>query len=217
MRGGAGTGGTAMLSASDPAAVARAAALIRAGELVAFPTDTVYGVGVLFSNAAAVQGIYVAKGRPETKGIPILLASLADLPLVVIEVSTGAERLMAAFWPGPLTLILPKSPAVPSAVTQTASVAVRIPDHPLTRALITQVGIPLAVTSANLSGEPATTDPVVVHRSLAGRIAAVLDGGIAPGSVPSTIVDCTVEPVRILRPGPIAPGVILGCYHDYRG
>jgi L-threonylcarbamoyladenylate synthase len=216
MRGGAEIGGTAMLSASDPAAVARAAALLRAGDLVAFPTDTVYGVGVLFSNAAAVQRIYVAKGRPETKGIPILLASLADLHLVVSNVSTGAECLMAVFWPGPLTLILPKSPAVPPAVTQTASVAVRIPDHPLTRALIAQVGIPLAVTSANRSGEPATTDPAVVLRSLEGRIAAVLDGGIAPGSVPSTIVDCTAEPPRILRPGPISSASILKCYHDYR-
>jgi L-threonylcarbamoyladenylate synthase len=216
MRGSWETGGTEMLSASDPAAVARAAALLQAGELVAFPTDTVYGVGVPFSDAAAVQRIYAAKGRPETKGIPVLLASLDELRLAVSGVSAGAERLMAAFWPGPLTLILPKSPAVPPAVTQTASVAVRIPDHPLTRALITRVGTPLAVTSANRSGEPATTDPAVVYGSLEGRIAAVLDGGIAPGGRPSTIVDCTVEPPRILRPGPIGSTAILGRYHDYR-
>jgi L-threonylcarbamoyladenylate synthase len=216
MSGAAETGGTEMLLASDPAAVARAAALLQAGDLVAFPTDTVYGVGVPFSDAAAVQRIYLAKGRPETKGIPILLASLADLPLVASRVNEGVDGLMETFWPGPLTLILPKSPAVPPAVTQTASVAVRIPDHTLTRALIRRVGIPLAVTSANRSGEPATTDPAVVHRSLAGRIAAVLDGGTAPGGMPSTIVDCTVVPPRILRPGPIAPGVILKCYHDYR-
>jgi L-threonylcarbamoyladenylate synthase len=210
------TGGTAMLSASDPAAMARATALLRAGGLVAFPTDTVYGVGAPFSNATAVQRIYVAKGRSKTKGIPILLASLTDLRLVVSGASKGAHRLMAAFWPGPLTLILAKSPAVPPAVTQTASVAVRLPDHRLTRALIAAVGIPLAVTSANRSGEPATTDPAVVRQSLEGRIAAVLDGGIAPGGMPSTIVDCTVEPPRVLRPGPIASTAILECYHDYR-
>jgi L-threonylcarbamoyladenylate synthase len=210
------TGGTAMLSASDPAAMARATALLRAGGLVAFPTDTVYGVGAPFSNATAVQRIYVAKGRSETKGIPILLASLTDLRLVVSGASKGAHRLMAAFWPGPLTLILAKSPAVPPAVTQTASVAVRLPDHRLTRALIAAVGIPLAVTSANRSGEPATTDPAVVRQSLEGRIAAVLDGGIAPGGMPSTIVDCTVEPPRVLRPGPIASTAILEYYHDYR-
>jgi L-threonylcarbamoyladenylate synthase len=216
MGGGRETGGTAMLSSSDPTAVARAAALLQAGELVAFPTDTVYGVGAPFSNAAAVQRIYVAKGRPERKGIPILLASLADLQLIASGASKGAHRLMAAFWPGPLTLILPKSPALPPTVTQTASVAVRLPDHRLTRALIAAVGIPLAVTSANRSGEPATTDPAVVRQSLEGRIAAVLDGGIAPGGLPSTIVDCTVEPPRVLRSGPIASADILECYHDYR-
>jgi len=214
--GGAEASGTLMLSASDPAAVARAAALLQSGELVAFPTDTVYGVGVPFTDAAAVQRIYLAKGRPETKGIPILLASVADLRLVASGGTQGAHRLMATYWPGPLTLILPKSLMVPPAVTQTASVAVRLPNHPLTQALIARVGIPLAVTSANRSGEPATTDPAVVRQSLDGRIAAVLDGGIAPGGRPSTIVDCTVEPPRILRPGPIASADILNCYHDYR-
>jgi L-threonylcarbamoyladenylate synthase len=202
--------------ASQPGALEQAAALLREGKLVAFPTDTVYGVGAIFENAAAVERIYVAKGRPEEKGIPILLASDKDLPKVVSEISKGAARLAAAFWPGPLTLVLPKSAAVPLSVTQTPTVAVRIPDHSLARALIEAVGVPLAVTSANRSGEPATTDPAVVSATLGNRIAAVLDGGLAPGGVPSTIVDCTVNPPQILRPGPIAAATVLACYHDHR-
>jgi L-threonylcarbamoyladenylate synthase len=205
-----------VLPASDPAALEKAAALLRAGDLVAFPTDTVYGVGAIFSNAAAVKSIYLAKGRPDSKGIPLLLASLADLPFVAAEVSDRASRLAAAFWPGPLTLVLPKSPAVPPAVSQTSTVAVRVPDHPLARALITAVGAPLAVTSANRSGEPATVAPTVVRQTLGDRIAAILDGGLAPGGIPSTILDCTVDPPHILRPGPIPAGTILECCRDYR-
>lgn len=211
-----GTDSTEVLAASVPTSIARAAALISAGELVAFPTDTVYGVGALFSNALAVERLYHAKGRPEGKGIPILLASASDLSLVVTAYSRGAEHLMSAFWPGPLTLILCKTPAVPRAVTRTKSVAVRVPDHSLTRALIRSVGTPLAVTSANRSAEPPTTDPAVVMHTLGGRIAAVLDGGFAPGGLPSTIVDCTAEPPRIVRTGPIPANDITECYHAHR-
>jgi L-threonylcarbamoyladenylate synthase len=145
-----------------------------------------------------------------------LLASPADLPLVVDEISDWASRLAAAFWPGPLTLVLPKNLAVPAAVTQTSTVAVRVPDHPLARALITAVGAPLAVTSANRSGEPATVAPAIVRQTLGGRIAAILDGGLAPGGVPSTILDCTVDPPQILRSGPISAATIFECYRDYR-
>ncbi len=205
-----------VLPASDPAALEQVAALLRAGELVAFPTDTVYGVGAIFSNATAVESIYLAKVRPESKGIPLLLASPADLPLVAAEISDWASRLAAAFWPGPLTLVLPKNSAVPPAVTQTSTVAVRVPDHPLARALITAVGAPLAVTSANRSGEPATVAPAIVRQTLGGRIAAILDGGLAPGGVPSTILDCTVDPPQILRSGPIPAETIFKCYRDYR-
>ena len=135
--------------------------------------------------------------------------------MVVSGTSEGAVRLAAAFWPGPLTLVLPKNPAVPLAVTRTPTVAVRIPDHTVARALIAAVGVPLAVTSANRSGDPATTDPAVVAMTLGRHVAAVLDGGLAPGGVPSTIVDCTVEPPRILRPGPVPAAAILACSHDH--
>lgn len=197
------------LLASQPGSLTRAAELLRAGELVAFPTDTVYGLGALFSDPAAVERIYWAKGRSEDKNIPLLLASPAELSLVAVNTSPLAFELAGSFWPGPLTLVLPKSDQVPAAVTRAATVAVRVPDHPLARALIRLVGAPLAVTSANPSGEPPTTDPAVVLETLGGRIAALLDGGFSPGGVPSTIVDCSSEPPRILRAGPIPAEAIL--------
>jgi L-threonylcarbamoyladenylate synthase len=187
--------------------VERAAGLLRAGQVVAFPTDTVYGVGALFSDEEAVGRIYWAKGRPETKGIPILLASALDVPLVAISNET-AEILMAEFWPGPLTLVLPKRASVPAAVSKEPTVAVRVPNHGLVRTLIMATGAPLAVTSANCSGEPPTTNPAAVYEMLGGRVAAIVDGGLAPGGTPSTIVDCTGERPQILRPGPIPERLI---------
>ena len=181
-----------------------AAERLRAGGLAAFPTDTVYGVAALASDPLAVRKLFEAKNRAPDKAIPILLASPADLPLVAGQVGEVAARLAEAFWPGPLTLVLPKAPLVPVAVSRTGTVAVRVPDHPLARALIAAAGAPLAVTSANRSGEPATTDPAVVYRMLAGKIAALLDGGLAPGGLPSTVVDCARPGTPfILRPGPI--------------
>ena len=141
---------TQLLHASRATSLRTAASLLHAGELVAFPTDTVYGLGALFDQPAAVEEIYRVKGRPESKGIPLLLASASDLPLVVNVDRMGrlAAQLVSAFWPGPLTLVLPKAPTVPAAVSRTETVAVRVPGHALTRALVALVGKPLAVTSA---------------------------------------------------------------------
>jgi L-threonylcarbamoyladenylate synthase len=147
--------------------------------------------------------------RPETKGIPILLAGLDDLHLVVREINLLAAALAQAFWPGPLTLVLPKNPCLPPAVSQTDTVAVRAPDHSVFQTLVKTVGAPLATTSANISGQPPTTDPEIVLQTLGGRIAAILDGGLTPGGVPSTIVDCTTLPPRILRPGPITKEQVM--------
>lgn len=186
-------------------AIAAAAALLRAGELVAFPTDTVYGVGAIAWDAAAVARLYTAKLRAADKAIPVLLADPADLALVAREVSPLAQALARRFWPGPLTLIVPRAAAVPDEVTAGGdTVAVRVPDHPLARALIRAAGAPLAATSANLSGaaSPVTAEEVVAQ--LAGRVALILDGGRCPGGVPSTLVDITGERPVILRPGPIS-------------
>jgi L-threonylcarbamoyladenylate synthase len=188
----------------------RAAALLQAGELVAFPTDTVYGVGAIAWNREAVGKLYVAKLRALDKAIPILLADPADLSLVARDLSAAARRLAEHFWPGPLTLVVPRAAPVPDEVTSGgASVAVRVPDHVVARALIREAGAPLATTSANLSGCPSPTTAHEVSAQLAGRIAMILDGGRCPGGVASTVVDLTGGSPVILRPGPISLEHIL--------
>lgn len=185
-------------------ALAAAAELLRAGELVAFPTDTVYGVGAIAWNAAAVARLYTAKLRSSDKAIPILLADLADLALVARDLSPTALRIAAHFWPGPLTLVVPKASRVPAEVTAGGdTVAVRIPDHELARALIRAAGAPLATTSANLAGGASPVTAAEAQAQLAGRIALILDGGRCPGGVASTVVSLTEEEPTILRPGPV--------------
>jgi L-threonylcarbamoyladenylate synthase len=146
----------------------------------------------------------VAKGRPPEKAIPILVADVRELSAVAAEVTDLVERLIARFWPGGLTLILPKSSSVLPQVSGAASVAVRLPDLDLTRRIIATVGVPLAVTSANRSGQPSACTAGEAMAQLSGRIAAVLDGGSCPGGVPSTILDCTSDPPRVLRAGAVA-------------
>lgn len=190
------------------ASIARAAALLRAGELVAFPTDTVYGAAAVASQPGAVTRLYVAKGRPPEKAISILLSDARDLGTLTTEVSDLVRHLSARFWPGGLTLIVPKSDAVLPEVSPSSTVAVRLPDLLLARQIIAAVGAPLAVTSANRSGQPSARSADQVMAQLGGRIAAIVDGGPCPGGVPSTILDCTTDPPRILRAGAV-PGEIL--------
>ena len=194
---------TQILSASDPLAIQRALEVLRAGGLVAFPTDTVYGLGSLAFDQKAIESIYVAKDRPLEKAIPILLADVDQLDRVARDIPALALRLAARFWPGPLTIIVPKRVDLPAAVSATATVGVRVPDNDVARALLRAAG-PMAVTSANLSGResPRTVSEVIAQ--LDGRIPLVLDGGETQGGVPSTVVDVAsgAEPV-ILRAGPI--------------
>ena len=193
-----------------PWLLAQAAALLRAGELVAFPTDTVYGVGAVAWNREAVGKLYVAKLRALEKAIPILLADPDDLDQVARGVSAAARRLAGRFWPGPLTIVVPRSARVPDEVTAGGDgVAVRVPDHPMARALIRAAGAPLATTSANLSGGPSPVTAQEVSAQLAGRIGMILDGGRCPGGVASTVVDLTGSSPVILRPGPISLEEIL--------
>jgi L-threonylcarbamoyladenylate synthase len=194
---------TELLDARLETSIARAAELLGAGELVALPTDTVYGVAAVASQPGAVARLYVAKGRPPEKAIPILLADAHDLDAIAAKVSDLVRRLIARFWPGGLTLILPKGDAVPPEVSPTSTVAVRLPDLPLTRQIIATVGAPLAVTSANRSGQLSPRTGSEVMAQLGGRIAAVVDGGPSPGGVPSTILDCTTTPPRVLRAGAV--------------
>ena len=177
-----------------------AAQLLREHRLVAFPTDTVYGLGTLAFDGPAVLQLYVAKERPPEKAIPILIADLADLGQVALNVPSSAYRLMEVFWPGALTNVVPKQPHIPVEVSTVDTVAVRMPDLDLARQLLRLTG-PLAVTSANRSAgtNPCTAQDVLDQ--LAGRIAAIVDGGQTPGGVPSTVVDCTQAAPVILREG----------------
>jgi len=186
----------------DPATLGRAAALIRAGRLVAFPTETVYGLGANAQDPAAVGRIYEAKGRPTSNPLIVHVADPAQLVAVVADWPAAAERLAARFWPGPLTLVLRKAAGVPSGVTAGGpTVAVRCPAHPVARGLIRAAGVPVAAPSANRSTELSPTRAEHVLKGLAGRIDLVLDGGLCPGGIESTVVDVTGPVVRILRPG----------------
>jgi L-threonylcarbamoyladenylate synthase len=194
----------------SPSGLRRAAELLRAGELVAFPTDTVYGVGAVVWDAGAVRKLYEAKLRPADKAIPVLLADAQDLALVAGALPPAVLRLAGRHWPGPLTIVVPRAAAVPDEVTAGgASVAVRVPDHDLARALIRAAGAPLAATSANLSGQPSPVTAEEVVAQLGGRIPLVLDGGPCPGGVASTVVDLTGPAPVILRPGPLTTQDIL--------
>lgn len=177
--------------------------ILQTGGIVAFPTDTVYGVGALAFDNAAIESIYTAKDRPIEKAIPILIGDLSDLEKVAKDIPDMALRFAARFWPGPLTCIVPKKQTLPPAVSATSTVAVRIPDHPDARALLRAAG-PMAVTSANLSGQPSPSTALDVYQQLNGRIPLILDGGKTPGGVPSTLVDCTGDEPVILREGPIS-------------
>ena len=193
---------TLLLLASDAKAIPLALQILRSGGLIAFPTDTVYGVGSLAFDQSAIESIYVAKDRPLEKAIPILISDVDDLEKIAVDIPPLAHRLASRFWPGPLTIILPKHPSLPPAVSSTSTVGVRVPDHPIARALLRAAG-PMAVTSANLSGRESPRTAMEVMSQLQGRIQLVVDGGETPGGVASTVVDVTgAEPV-IVRAGPV--------------
>lgn len=195
---------TQVLSASAEA-IAVAAGILAEGGLVAFLTDTVYGVGAHAFQPDAVERIYAAKIRPRDKAIPILLAKLDDLVLVAEGITETAWLLAERFWPGGLTLVLPRKANVPDVVSAGGpTVAVRVPDHPVPLTLIAALDAPLAATSANLSGRPSPVTAQEVETELGGRIELILDGGRCPGGIPSTVLDLTTDPPTVLRTGAIA-------------
>jgi L-threonylcarbamoyladenylate synthase len=186
--------------------IARAAAVLRAGGLVAFPTETVYGLGANARDPAAVARIFEAKGRPANNPLIVHVPAAGAAADVVASWPETAGRLAARFWPGPLTLVLPKGNAVPEAVTAGGpTVAVRVPAHPVALALLRAAGVPVAAPSANRSGYVSPTTAGHVLRGLDGRIDLVLDAGPVPGGLESTVLDLTAAPPRLLRPGLVAP------------
>ena len=190
-----------------PEAIARGGELIRGGQLVAFPTETVYGLGANALDGEAVKRIFEAKGRPGDNPLIAHISAISQLaPLIAVEPSPAARALMAACWPGPMTLIFPKSGIVPREVTAGLdTVAVRFPAHPAARALIDAAGVPIAAPSANRSGRPSPTTARHVLEDMAGRVPLILDGGDCAVGLESTVIDMTGDTPRVLRPGGITP------------
>lgn len=192
-----------MLSPELEARVSAAAAVLRRGGLVAYPTETFYGLGALARDAAAIERLTRAKLRPEGKPLPLLAADVAQVEEVALLHGLAA-RLAARLWPGPLTLVLPAAPGLDAAITAgTGTVAVRVPGSELARALARRAGGAIVSTSANLSGEPPPTAPAELSAGLVARIDHVLDGGRTPGGRPSTIVEVSGDSLRLLREGVI--------------
>ena len=191
------------MPASSPDAIPHALEILKRGGLVAFPTDTVYGVGALAFHGRAVESIYTAKDRPIDKSIPVLIGDSDDLEKVGINIPDSARELASRFWPGPLTILVPKRADLPESVSATSTVGVRVPDHDVARDLLRAAG-PMAVTSANISGRESPVTAQEVYQQLKGRIDLIIDGGKTPGGIPSTLVDCTTSELKILRKGPIS-------------
>lgn len=204
------------LCQADDASIRRAAALLRAGELVAFPTETVYGLGADALNGEAAARIFAAKGRPADNPLIAHIAGESGLAgLIAGEPCACARKLMRAFWPGPMTLIFPKSPRVPREVTAGLdTVAVRMPSHPVARALISAAQTPIAAPSANRSGRPSPTTAAHVLEDMEGRIPLILDGGPCEVGLESTVVDVTGARPRILRPGGVTLEMLEGVVGD---
>ncbi|MEW6696550.1 MAG: L-threonylcarbamoyladenylate synthase [Bacillota bacterium] len=195
----------------DPEIISRAAEIIKNGGLVAFPTETVYGLGANGLDGEAVAGIYRAKGRPSDNPLILHVADQEMAKQLSPNLPPEALPLMEQFWPGPLTLVVPKSKEIPQQVTGgLATVAIRMPDHPVALALIKAAGLPIAAPSANRSGRPSPTTAAHVQADLEGRVHAILDGGPADLGVESTVLDITGDVPVILRPGGVTYEQLAG-------
>jgi|SRR5699024_10146379 len=183
-------------------AIDKCAKYIQAGEVVAFPTETVYGLGADASNPDAVGKIFSAKGRPQDNPLIVHVADKEAIERYTTEVPRYAKQLIEAFMPGPLTLVLPSNGTISAKVTAgLKSIGIRIPDHPAAQELIRKANLPIAAPSANLSGKPSPTSAIHVYQDLNGKIAAILDGGTTGVGLESTVVDCTGSQPEIIRPG----------------
>ena len=195
---------TLLTPETDENAVKTAAELIRAGEVVGMPTETVYGLAANALNGEAVKKIFLAKGRPQDNPLIVHIADFEQIYDLCPAVPPQAKQLAEAFWPGPLTMIVPKGGCIPDEVScGLDTVGIRLPSHPMARALIHESGVPLAAPSANTSGRPSTTTAAHVMHDMDGKIAAVLDGGACGVGVESTVITLALERPRLLRPGGI--------------
>jgi len=188
----------------DVRSIAAAAAVVEAGGLVAFPTESFYGLGADALDSDAVARVFEVKGRPEHKALLVLVDSIEMAVGLAARVSDGARALMARYWPGPLTLVLEAADRVPAGLTGGGStIGVRMPGHAVARALVRSAGRPITAPSANPSEAPPALTAAAVRDYFEGRVELILDGGPTVGGAGSTVADCTVWPPRILRQGPV--------------
>jgi L-threonylcarbamoyladenylate synthase len=199
---------TLIVACDAPGAIEQALVIFNAGGLVAFPTDTVYGVAAPAFNKAGIDRLYEAKGRQNTKAISVLVSGPEQLDLITPNLGQAANRLAQHFWPGGLTLVVSRRPELPDNLSPLPTIGVRMPNHAFAIALLQRCG-PLATTSANLSGGADPQNAQDVLAQLDGRIELVLDGGAVPGGIPSTVVDCTLAEPAILRKGAISAEDIM--------
>ena len=198
----------------DPVAIARAAATLGRGGVVAMPTDTLYGLAADPWNPDAVARIFAVKGRPDDRALPLVAADANQVTEWIGEMDDVARRLAGRFWPGPLTLVMRAPKAIAPGVTAGgATVGVRVPSHAVTRALCMACERPLTATSANISGQAATDNPDEVARLLSTGLDVLLDAGLTPGGPPSTIVDVSERAVRLIRVGAVSWSDVQACVH----
>jgi len=203
-----------VLGSHHPQALDRAISILQGGGLIALPTDTVYGLAADAWNGQAVSKLYEVKSRSELKSVPVLVSGEAAIEEVAARPSERVRALAAEFWPGALTMVVERKNELPSEVSATGTVGLRAPDHEFALTLIRKFG-PLAVTSANPSGQPNSTAAVQVIETLSGRVDLVVDGGEIAGGVPSTVVDLTISPPALLRQGPISIESVLRVWESY--
>jgi L-threonylcarbamoyladenylate synthase len=192
-----------LIGENEKGALENAIQIVRSGGIVAFPTDTVYGIGVNAFDTVSIEKLFTVKGRDASKAIAVLLSDISQLPLVCTFIPDYATRLGEKFWPGALTLVLPREPSVPEILSPLPTIGVRIPDHSFARSLIRACG-PLAVTSANISGHQSAISAEEVLEQLGDLVDLIIDGGKSRGGIPSTVVDCTGATFKVLRSGAIS-------------
>jgi len=205
---------TEMLPMSHPETMEIAMEELKKGSVIAVPTDTVYGIACLLENESAIHEIFRIKERDTTKAIPLLIGEYEQIICTTDGISESAQELAKRFWPGPLTLVIPKRLELPEVLTPYPTVGVRMPAHTWLCQLIRNVGV-LAATSANISGgeNPRTAQDVL--RQLDGRIPLIIDGGACEGGIPSTVVDCSQEEIAILRAGGVSAEMIRQALSEF--
>jgi L-threonylcarbamoyladenylate synthase len=204
---------TKIISISKPDAIDQAKRTLDAGGVIAIPTDTVYGIAVRVNDDAGINQLFKIKVRAMQKAVAVLIGEMSHVEHLSSSISERSQKLMKAFWPGALTIVLPKSSRLPTNLSPHPTIGIRMPDHDFARALMRRCG-PLAATSANLSGREDSLTANDVLSQLAGRIELILDGGPTRGAMPSTVVDCTSDTLLILRQGGISEESLLNVWGE---